>query len=218
MKRIAVLGLIALLIALGFVALVMPLRATAQLNPSALEPSLLRLGRGTKTATSTTATITTNGTTAAGNATLHFAATTGVVDGMGIVDATTGASIPGGTVVLSHTATTVVMSANAAGAGVGGTDSIVFSGAALNKSSGVITTEALTTAAAGTYTLTIADNLVAAGDIPGASVALGTDTTGTPEVITVTAAAGTLFIVIRNGHASAALNGTLKIQFWNFKS
>lgn len=205
---------------LGFLALLMLSAAAiaqSQLNPAPLRPDLLRLGGGTKTAASTTATLTTNGTTANGNPTLHFAATTGVIVGMAIVDATTGSAVSAGTVVSAVTATTVTMSANAAGGGVGGTDSIVFSGATLNKSSGVITTEALTTAAAGTYTLTIADNLVAAADIPGASVSLGTSTTGLPEVATVTAAAGSIFIVIRNAHASAAFNGTLKIQFWNLK-
>lgn len=43
----------------------------------------------------------------------------------------------------------------------------------LNKSSGVITSEALSTAAAATYTLTITNNLVAAADIPFASVSFG---------------------------------------------
>jgi hypothetical protein len=73
-------------------------------------------------------TATTNATTAAGNATLHFASTpTWIVAGMLIRDATSSAVIPANTTVLSTTATTVVMSANAAGAGVGGTDVITFS-------------------------------------------------------------------------------------------
>lgn len=87
----------------------------------------------------------------------------------------------------------------------------------LNKSSGVITSEALTTAAAATYTLTITNNLVAAGDIPFASVSFGTNTTGLPEVSSVTAGAGTLVVVVRNAHASAALNGTIKVSFANLK-
>jgi hypothetical protein len=73
-------------------------------------------------------TVTTNGTTANGNPTLHFAATPAwVVAGMTITDNTTPSAIPAGTTVLSTTGTTVTMSANAAGAGVGGTDSISFS-------------------------------------------------------------------------------------------
>lgn len=73
-------------------------------------------------------TATTNGTTASGNATLHFASTPSwIVAGMTIRDITTPSAIPAGTTVLSTTGTTVVMSQNAAGAGVGGTDSIGFS-------------------------------------------------------------------------------------------
>jgi len=71
---------------------------------------------------------TTNGTTAAGNATLHFASTPSwIVAGMSVYDLTSGSVIPGGTTVLSTTGTTVVMSANAAGAGVGNGDNIAFS-------------------------------------------------------------------------------------------
>jgi hypothetical protein len=72
--------------------------------------------------------VTTNGTTASGNATLHFASTPSwIVAGMSVRDATTPSVIPASTTVLSTTGTTVVMSANATGGGVGGTDSIVFS-------------------------------------------------------------------------------------------
>lgn len=71
---------------------------------------------------------TTNGTTASGNATLHFAATPAFVSaGMLIADTTAPTVIPANTTVLSFTGTTVVMSANATGAGVGGTDTIIFS-------------------------------------------------------------------------------------------
>lgn len=73
-------------------------------------------------------TLTTNGTTASGNNTLHFASVPSwIVAGMTIRDSTTSASISAGTTVVSTTSTTVVMSANAAGAGVGGTDVITFS-------------------------------------------------------------------------------------------
>ena len=73
-------------------------------------------------------TATTNGTTAAGNATLHFASTPAwIVAGMSVRDVTASTVIPAATTVLSTTGTTVVMSANATGAGVGGTDVIIFS-------------------------------------------------------------------------------------------
>jgi hypothetical protein len=79
-------------------------------------------------------TIATNGTTASGNAVLHFAAVPAwIVTGMAILDATTPASITAGTTVLSTTGTTVTMSANAAGT-VGNGDSIVFS--AFNPAAG----------------------------------------------------------------------------------
>src|SRR5579872_1042848 len=69
----------------------------------------------------------TNGTTASGNATLHFAATPAwIVAGMTVND-TTAAVVPAGTTVLSTTGTTVVMSQNATGGGVGSGDTIVFS-------------------------------------------------------------------------------------------
>ena len=70
---------------------------------------------------------TTNGTTATTSNVLHFASTpAGVVAGQGIVDTSTGTAIAAGTTVVSSTATTVTMSANAAGSGVGGTDGITF--------------------------------------------------------------------------------------------
>lgn len=69
----------------------------------------------------------TNGTTASGNATLHFASTPAwIVAGMTINDVTA-AVVPAGTTVLSVTGTTVVMSANATGGGVGSGDTITFS-------------------------------------------------------------------------------------------
>jgi hypothetical protein len=71
--------------------------------------------------------LTTNGTTAAGNPTLNFAAVPPtILAGMTIVDLTIGSVIPAGTTVQSTTATTVVMSQNATGAGVGSGDSIQF--------------------------------------------------------------------------------------------
>jgi hypothetical protein len=98
--------------------------------------------------------------------------------------------------------------------GVGTKTATATSGAAtLNQPSGLITSEALTTAAGATYTLTITNSTVAATDIPFASVYNGTNSAGTPVIATVTPASGTLTIVVRNAHASAAFNGTLKIAF-----
>lgn len=70
----------------------------------------------------------TNAVTAAGNNTLHFASTPSwVVAGMTVYDITTPGAIPASTTVTATTLTTVVMSKNATGPGVGSGDNIVFS-------------------------------------------------------------------------------------------
>lgn len=69
----------------------------------------------------------TNNTTSPGNNTLNFASTpTWITAGMLIYDLTTPSALPLGTTVLSKTGTTVVMNGNAAGAGVGSGDNIIF--------------------------------------------------------------------------------------------
>lgn len=96
---------------------------------------------------------------------------------------------------------------------------IATAGAAtLNKMAGVITSEALTTAAAADYTLTLTNSDIAASDQVMVSVQLGTATTGVPTVATVTPGAGQVIIVVQNIAASAALNGTIKISFVVFKN
>lgn len=85
--------------------------------------------------------------------------------------------------------------------------------ATLNKDSGKITSESLTTAAGSAYTLTITNSAVAAADMVFASVALGTATTGMPVVTRVTPGATSIVIIVQNIHASAALNGTIVISF-----
>lgn len=88
------------------------------------------------------------------------------------------------------------------------------SGAAtLNSHSGVITSESLTTAAAATYTLTLTNSAVAAADVVLASTANGTNTTVGTYVVSVTPAAGSVVIVLKNGHAATALNGTIVVAF-----
>ena len=79
------------------------------------------------TLSSQAVTLSTNAATAAGNPTLNFAAVPGtILPAMVIRDLTAGAVIPAGTTVSSTTATTVVMSQNATGAGVGSGDAIQF--------------------------------------------------------------------------------------------
>jgi hypothetical protein len=80
----------------------------------------------------------------------------------------------------------------------------------------VITTPSLSTAAAGTYTLTVQSAQVKLTTVVLASVGNGTNGAGTPAMATATVAAtqvspGTITIVIQNIHASAAFNGTLQV-------
>ena len=84
--------------------------------------------------------------------------------------------------------------------------------ATLNKNAGVITTEALTTAAGATYTLTLTDSAIAATDQVMVSVQKN-GSTGTPVVTSVDPAAGSVVIIIQNIHASAAFNAALKVAF-----
>jgi hypothetical protein len=85
--------------------------------------------------------------------------------------------------------------------------------ATLNNYSGVITTEALTTAAAAVYTLTLTNPKIKANDIVMVTVANGTNSAGAPTLQTATPAAGSIVINIANRHASNALNGTLAVHF-----
>lgn len=90
--------------------------------------------------------------------------------------------------------------------------------ATLNKMSGVITSEALTTAAGADYTLTLTNSDIAAADQVFASVSLGSSTTGEPAVMSVTPSAGHIAIIVRNMAASAVFNGTIKVAFAVFKN
>ena len=89
--------------------------------------------------------------------------------------------------------------------------------ATINKTAGQITTEALTTAAGATYTMTLTNSLIAATSIVLVTVGKGTATTGEPVVQFVTPVAGSVVILIKNV-ASVALNGTIKIGFVVFNA
>ena len=88
----------------------------------------------------------------------------------------------------------------------------------LNKTSGYIVSESLTTAAGATYTLTITNSAIVAVDTAFASVQMRGSTTGLPHIATVSTSAGALTIVVRNAHASAALNGTISVSFLVIKN
>ena len=90
--------------------------------------------------------------------------------------------------------------------------------ATLNKMAGVITSEALVTAAGADYTLTLTNSDIAAADQVMASVQYGSATAGTPAVAMVTPGAGSVVIVVQNISGATALNGTIKISFVIFKN
>jgi hypothetical protein len=75
----------------------------------------------------------------------------------------------------------------------------------------VVTSEALTTAAAAVYTLTLTDSSIAATSLMTCSTGNGTNTTVGPTLAGVTPGAGSAVISVRNTHASAALNGTITV-------
>jgi hypothetical protein len=94
------------------------------------------------------------------------------------------------------------------------TAAAVGGAATLNKLSGKITSEALTTAQDASYTLTLTNSTIAAADIVLVSVANGDNTQGTTVVTKVTPAAGSVVIIVTNKHATAqALNGTIVISY-----
>lgn len=92
---------------------------------------------------------------------------------------------------------------------------IAVAGAAtLNTFSGKVTSEALTTAQLGIYTLTITNDKIKANSIVLVSLANGSNTGGTPIVGRVTPANGSLVVQVINQHASAvAFNGTVVVSF-----
>jgi hypothetical protein len=75
-----------------------------------------------------------------------------------------------------------------------------------------ITSESLSTAAAAFYTLTITNARVSASSTCFATVRLGGATAGSPVVTTVTPAAGSVVVIIKNVAVSDALNGTIKVD------
>lgn len=94
-----------------------------------------------------------------------------------------------------------------------GTGTSTVGAATVNTQTGLITTEALTTAAGATYTFTLTNSRINASSVVNVMVSKGTATTGTPTVAWITPAAGSVVFIIQNIHAAAALNGTIKLGF-----
>lgn len=83
----------------------------------------------------------------------------------------------------------------------------------LNHTGGLITTEALTTAALADYSFTLTNNVISAQSVVLLSIGNGTNTTLYAVAHSVVPAAGSVTFKIRNAHATVALNGTLLIGF-----
>ena len=96
-----------------------------------------------------------------------------------------------------------------------GTATSTASAATINTQTGLITTEALTTAAGATYTMTLTNSLNKAGSVVLPVVGNGTNTACGLVPITVTPAAGSAVMIFQNPGLSA-LNGTVKIAFTVF--
>lgn len=95
--------------------------------------------------------------------------------------------------------------------GTGGTST-----ATLNRAAGMITTDAITTAAAASHVLTLTNNRVAAGDMILATVNGGTNTAGFP-ILSAVASANTITFSLGNDGADA-FNGNVKIAFLVLKA
>lgn len=95
---------------------------------------------------------------------------------------------------------------------ISGTATATAGAATLNAVKGKITSEALTTAAAAEYTLTLTNSQIAAADIVLASVDPLTSA-GSPGIGQVKTAAGSAVITVTNLHASAAFDAAIAISF-----
>lgn len=83
----------------------------------------------------------------------------------------------------------------------------------ISKLRGVITTEALSTAANGTQAIVLTNTTVSTADGCICNVRKGTCTTGTPAISNIAIAANTVTITVKNIHSSAAFDGNLQIGF-----
>lgn len=93
-----------------------------------------------------------------------------------------------------------------------GTATSTAAAATINAQAGVITTEALTTAAGATYLMTLTNSYINSGSIVNVSVGRGTATGAGLTPLAVTPGTGTCAILLKNPDGSA-VNGTMKIAF-----
>jgi len=119
--------------------------------------------------------------------------------------------LPGGSAPQSVAATVFQVGALAAVANSNA--ATASSGAAtLSTTYGVVTSEALTTAAGASYTLTLTNTTITAKSAVQASAFLAAGTTGALQVVSITPAAGSVVIVVKNV-GTVALNAAIKVVF-----
>lgn len=97
------------------------------------------------------------------------------------------------------------------------TATLVSNATTLTKYASVITTESLTTAAAGSQALTITLTGIAAGDIAFVTRAGGTNTRKNYQLDAVTST-NTVTVTVNNTEPTNALNGTLIFNLWVLKA
>jgi hypothetical protein len=94
------------------------------------------------------------------------------------------------------------------------TGTCATSAVTISDYSGLITTEALTTAQNAIETITVTNTKVTTSDLVFVTIGNGTNSQGTPMLGLVTTGSGSFTVKIINKHATAeSLNGTLKIGF-----
>ena len=150
------------------------------------------------------------------NEVLRLPATASAVNDVTITNAATGI---GPAIAATGDDTNIDLLIQGKGTGLVHVDNGTITGSAsagaatLNKAQGTITSEALTTAAGSDYTLTLTNSKIKTTSQVFASLDNGSNTTAPIYVRLVTVANGSVVIIVRNGHASSALNGTIKISF-----
>lgn len=111
---------------------------------------------------------------------------------------------------------TITISGKGTGiAAIGDTGTATASAGAvtLNTQRGTITSESLTTAAGASYTLTLTSSKITTASVVFLNVYNGTNNQGTFGYPVATPGSGSVTIAVPNIHASAAFNGTIKINF-----
>ena len=94
-----------------------------------------------------------------------------------------------------------------------GTATAAAGAATLNQPSGLVTSEALTTAFGADYVLTLTNSYVGTGSVVLATAANGTNTTEGLAINRVQTSSGSVIIRVRNTNSAAALNGTIVVAY-----